>query len=267
MILSRITPDSSVTSWKRFEKIVRPNTPHLLGRLDDFPFSILVTGCQRSGTTLLTSIISQSSGIVNYQFGHDSELDGALILAGVIDHAPRGRYCFQTTYLNNAYKEYFRYTRGHRIIWVLRDPVAVVYSILYNWRRGALNRLFKSCGTHLLTMPYQFLYSCFGILSVSRIRRACLSYKGKTSQLFELKSNLPDGNLLVIDYEDMITHSKKLLSALFRHIDLDYKTDYGAPVHSNSLKKGYAFSDKKKALIRRLCMPVYIQAAALKSSL
>jgi Holliday junction resolvasome RuvABC ATP-dependent DNA helicase subunit len=38
--------------------------------------------------------------MVDFSSGEDDELDAALILAGFVEHTPRGRYCFQTTYLN-----------------------------------------------------------------------------------------------------------------------------------------------------------------------
>ena len=47
-----------IKRWPQFEKKVRLRGVELLKRLDDFPDSILVTGCQRSGTTMLTKIIA-----------------------------------------------------------------------------------------------------------------------------------------------------------------------------------------------------------------
>jgi ligand-binding sensor domain-containing protein len=43
----------------------------------------------------------------NYWFGRDDELDAALILSGHVDHQQNGRYCFQTTYINECFREYF----------------------------------------------------------------------------------------------------------------------------------------------------------------
>jgi hypothetical protein len=113
----------------------------LLAKLDDYPDAILVAGCQRSGTTALARLLKRADGMIDHAFGHDDELDGALLLAGHATRGTEGRHCFQTTYLNDRFREYFEH-RAFRLIWMLREPRSVVYSMLNNWKRGALNRLF-----------------------------------------------------------------------------------------------------------------------------
>jgi len=66
-----------IKSWNDFTRRVRPKGCVLLGRLDEFPRPILVTGCQRSGTTMLSRIITQSEGMTDYWFGKDDESDAA----------------------------------------------------------------------------------------------------------------------------------------------------------------------------------------------
>ncbi len=133
----------------------------LLHRIDEFPDSVLVTGCQRSGTTALARAINASPAMVDYRFGRDDELDAAQILAGRVDHVPRGRYCFQTTYLNQCYGEYLEHRSPQRIVWVLRNPYSVVYSMVYNWGRFAFNELFAACGSPLLEGWTADLYRWF----------------------------------------------------------------------------------------------------------
>ena len=98
----KLSEDSSSTikSWEEFAAIIKSKGCHLLKRLDEFPRSILVTGCQRSGTTVLSIVINSSEGITRYVKESDLELAGALILPGLKAHEPKGRYCFQTTYVN-----------------------------------------------------------------------------------------------------------------------------------------------------------------------
>ncbi len=86
-----------LNSWKEFEKHVRIAGYPLLARLDDFKDAILVAGCQRSGTTMLAKVITESEGIRNFWFGVDPCMDGGLLLSGYLPHEPVGRYCFQTT--------------------------------------------------------------------------------------------------------------------------------------------------------------------------
>ena len=134
-----------VKNWAEFHRIVKRPERALLGRLDDYDGSVLVAGCQRSGTTAVARLLSRSHDVADHTFGHDDELDGALLLAGYVDRFTSGKHCFQTTYLNDWFPEYFDH-EAFRLIWIVREPRSVVHSMLYNWKRGALNRLFDACG-------------------------------------------------------------------------------------------------------------------------
>ena len=88
-IRERMQPEKCrIKTWRRFAREVRPKGCRLLSRLERFPKSVLVTGCQRSGTTMLSRIITQSEGMTNYWFGKDDELDAALILSGEVEYDP-----------------------------------------------------------------------------------------------------------------------------------------------------------------------------------
>lgn len=152
----------TINTWRKFSRCVKFRQDKLLLRLDDFPNSILIAGCQRSGTTMLARIITQSEGMVNYWFGPDDELDAALILSGHEAHQPRGRYCFQTTYLNERYPEYFEH-ENFRMVWILRNPHSVVHSMLHNWKDFALNNLFSSCAAQLVEERYRRRHEILGI--------------------------------------------------------------------------------------------------------
>lgn len=252
-----------IKNWKEFRLKVRNKKGYFLRRLDDFQNSILVTGCQRSGTTMLSRIITTSDGMVNYWFGRDDELDAALILAGYVEHIPKGRYCFQTTYLNECYKEYFEHNNGHKIIWVLRNPFSVVYSLLYNWNSLALTSLFKSCGAHLLEGVYKRRYERFGRFGVGRVRRACLAYNGKVSQFFELKDRIAPDRLLIIDYDDLVMNKNNILPDIYRFIDLEYKKDYASTIHSRSVNNAKRLSRREVAVVESLCMPIYLKTRSI----
>ncbi len=250
-------------SWEQFSKNVRLQGRNLLKRLDDFPNSILVTGCQRSGTTLLSRVITNSEGMVNYWFGRDDELDAALILSGHVQHKPMGRYCFQTTYLNQRYYEYFNKKNGHKMIWVLRNPLSVVYSMLYNWKKFALNELFESCGTPYMDENDRIYYKCFGKLGVNRLKKACFAYNGKVSQVFELKKKLLPNTMKIIDYDELVRNKHECLPLIYKHIELPYKSEYANMIHSKSLTKAGKLSKKEQLRIEKICMPIYKKASVL----
>lgn len=254
---------NSIKTWRRFARDVRSQGCHLLSRLDDYPDSILVTGCQRSGTTAVSRLITTSEGMVNYWFGKDDELDAALILSGQVEHESRGRYCFQTTYVNECYKEYFQHGEAYKIVWILRNPFSVIYSMLNNWGRFALNELFASCGLSYLDKKESNRYRLVGQWAIPRIRRACFSYIGKVSQLFELHAYYDQNRLIVIDYEDIVLNKEIVLPRLYEFLELDYHKAYTKKIHDRNLKKAQKLSRKQRNIIEKLCVSTYGKAKCL----
>lgn len=250
-----------ITRWQEFARIVRPKGCNLLKALPRFPNAVLVTGCQRSGTTLLARIISQSKGMTDYWEGKDDELDAALILSGYNKHKSNERYCFQTTYLNECFKEYFEKELDFKIVWVLRNPLSVVYSMMHHWGKFAFEELFRSVGYELLENSEKVRYARFGNFGVSKLRRACLSYNSKTSHLFKLMDVLGNDNILVVDYDYLIKNKNIVLPHIYQFINLEYKKEYGEKIHSKSLQKSDQLSKKKIDIIKRECNPCYLEAS------
>ncbi|AOY60022.1 hypothetical protein B2D07_16275 [Desulfococcus multivorans] len=257
------TEKCGIKTWRQFARRVRPRGCRLLNRLDRFPKSVLVTGCQRSGTTMLSRVITLSDGMTNYWFGKDDELDAALILAGEVELDAPGRFCFQTTYLNECYREYFEHDCGCRILWVLRNPFSVVYSLMYNWRRWTLDELFKACGAGFLDDRLARRYRRFGPIAISRLMKACLSYNGKVSQLFELKERLDKDAVMVIEYDDLVNDPQRRLPKIYRFIDLDYQDRYCDHIHRKSTGKKNRLSNRERNIVDQLCLPVYEKAKGL----
>jgi hypothetical protein len=248
--------DQSPRSWKQFRKVVQRRGCGLLERLGDYPDSILVAGCQRSGTSVTTRVLLETGDMVDYRSGTSAELDGALILSGLAEHSPRGRYVFQTTYVDDAIHEYLTLGGTHRVVWMVRRPDSVVFSMLYNWRRRALNHLFSSCGAHLLNDGEFNLVRRYGVWTIAPLRRACMSYIGKTSQALILHRHLGDDRLIVVDYDDLVTNPKTL-RRIFDFCGLAYKRGSRRRLHNHSLRKRERLSDSASGLVRDLCQPTY----------
>ena len=106
----------NVKNWKEFSKKIKGNGFPLLTELDEFQKSILVTGCQRSGTTMVFNVIKKSKELSNIKYGPQNEFESALILAGIKKHEKHKRYCFQTTYINKNINEYMRYKNEFQMI-------------------------------------------------------------------------------------------------------------------------------------------------------
>ncbi|HEX5419012.1 MAG TPA: hypothetical protein VFY39_03365 [Gammaproteobacteria bacterium] len=251
-------------TWKRFHREVRSSGRPLLARLGQFPEAVLVAGCQRSGTTALARVIRRSEGFVDYAApDRDDELDAALILAGIERHAPRGRYCFQTTYLNERYGEYLDERGEHQLVWVLRNPYSVVYSMLYNWEPFAFGELFEACGYPLLEEQERRAYDRYGRLAVSKLRRACLAYAGKELQALDLARALGANRMLVADYDLMVHDREAALAEIYAFIRLPFKPHYADLIHARSLGKADLLSAREKELIGETCGRIYEELRAL----
>jgi len=249
--------NNTISTWPQFAHKVRKHEPKLLNQLDKYSNSILVAGCQRSGTTMLARLISNSDEVIDFRVGHDNELDAALILSGRKDAEQSGRHCFQTTYLNENYKEYFEHTENSKMIWVVRNPYSVVYSLLYHWRRFAFKELFQACGSSLLGDEFKKRSDTFGYWSVPKIIRACLSYNGKSSQLFDLVKHFDDEHLLVIDYDNLISNKETAVEAIFNFLDLPFNHNTTQSIRSGSVQKEQHLSAKERKVIREISYPVY----------
>lgn len=250
-----------IANWADFHRCVKHRDQELLERLDEYEDSLLVSGCQRSGTTALTHLLNRSDDFADYTFGHDSELDAALLLAGCVKRFTSGRHCFQTTYLNDRYPEYFLHDR-FRLIWVLREPRSVVYSMLHNWRRGALNRLYDACGRRrhdVLPDESSFLDRWIG---PSRIDKACASYVAKTEQAFTLHERLGD-RMLVIDYEELVTRPEETLSRVCDFAGVELEPDMLSHFHGRSVRRGDRLAPWQATRVDEVCTRVYRDAWSL----
>ena len=249
-----------IRSWGAFHALVKPDRP-LLAKLDDYADPILVAGCQRSGTTALARLLKRANGMIDHAFGHDDELDGALLLAGHATRGTDGRHCFQTTYLNDRVREYFEH-REFRLIWMLREPRSVVYSMLNNWKRGALNRLYDACGAEVLAQADPSVASAW--LGPPRLAKACASYVAKTAQTFELRERLGE-RIAVVDYDELVANKKVLLPKLFEFVGVPYDARLGDGLHARSIVKREHVSARDAEYVDRFCSAVYTGALTLRT--
>ena len=260
-----------IATWKQFSTKVRKRQQPLLLKVSEMDSLIFVTGCQRSGTTLLTKLLMQSQEIFNYQTNLDSELEGALILSGHLPHdIKKERLCFQTTYLNERYKEYFEHIGKFKLVFVIRNPYSVIYSMIYHWkqrtalRNFALNELFNSCGKNGLSKKELYRFNLFKSFGFSKLRKACLSYAQKTAHFFEIQPKIKN-DIMVVEYDDIINKSNIIIPKIFSFFQLKYDNSFESIIHSLSLKKADKLSSKQKIIIYESCWKIYEKAISLKT--
>lgn len=255
---------SGINRWQQFHKKVRLKQPELFLNLENFPNAVFIAGCQRSGTTILSRIIRSSEGFNNdFPAAIDDELHAALILSGREPGTNNGRYCLQTTYLNENYREYGNLRPDQKLIWVVREPQSVVFSMIYRWKTFALDELFVGCGLdeiHAAEQKYKLLK--YGYHFFPKLLKACYAYNGKSKQIFEIKKLL--GNrVLIIEYEQMIKNKKEVLEEVFSFISGKYVDETGDKLVNKSLNKKKKLSDKEKRVINEMCLNTYTDIQSL----
>jgi Sulfotransferase domain len=258
-----------IHSWSQFHQIVKQPRQRLLERLDDYDDTILVAGCQRSGTTAITRLLRRAPGLADHCFGSDDELDGALLLAGYVDPVASGRHCFQTTYLNDRYPEYFEHG-DFRLVWILREPRSVVYSMLNNWKRGALNRLYDACGrpwldAEGLRRPGLRSLMTGSWAGPSRVDKACASYVAKTMQTFALRERL-GSRMLIVDYDDLVLHRTAVLLSVCEFAGVPFETTLLGYLHGRSARRDNRLTEWQTARVDHLCAGAYRDARGLLST-
>jgi len=248
-----------VRTWAAFEKKIRLQGYPLLRNLGCFEDPILVAGCQRSGTTIVASIISNSEGVMNPWIAGDSELQAANALAGGLTLSNTGRCCFQTTYLNQQYREYYQH-KHFRLLWLVRKPESVVFSMLKNWKRGALNRLFNGCGSGTLSDEQRMRYERFGPYVFGKLEKACRSYVAKTNQLHEIVQNMANERFCVVEYDQLMRNSPDLLPKIYEFLNLPFDKSQADKLHDRSTEKAARLGDRRRDVIVGLCGEAYSRA-------
>jgi len=232
----------------------------LLTSAGDFIDPIFVSGCQRSGTTLLTRLIKESPEINDIQYTKDDELDAGYILAGYKSVGVAGRCCFQTTYLNECYGEYLGLNNAFKLIWVIRNPFSVIYSMAYNWSRFSLNELFLACGYREACAAGYKGGPLYLLARLSAVDKACFSYRGKLNQLFELSEQLNECRLLVIDYDELIRYRGQVLRSIFGFVNVEYDEKYASRIDAAPSRKAEKLSQAEKEKVRHVCADLYAKA-------
>ena len=246
-----------VTSWADFDELVAlPGRP-LLARLDDYEDSLLVAGCAGSGTTAIARLFKRTDGIADHAFGHDDELDGALLLAGHMERFDDRRHCFQTSYLGDRFREYFEHG-DFRLIWILREPATVVSAMLSGWKRAALDRLLPPGGGRPYTEATGRSVSAGG----SRLDRACAAYTRSIACTFEIAARLGP-RAAIVDYDDLAARRAQLLPQLCTFAGTPFDRRHLCHLHGKSVHRAHTLADWETARVAELAAPAYRRARAL----
>lgn len=236
--------DRGINSWSEFYAALADEP--LLAKLDDYPEALLIAGCDWAATTAITRLFKRLSCFADSSWGHDDELDGALLLAGRRERLATGRPCFQTTYLRERYREYFEHD-GFKLVWVVREPRAAVSSLLANRERALPPR--NALGLSGKSTRGQ---------AASRLERTCAAYVASIRQTLELKERLGE-RVAVVDYDELAADRRRLLPALCRFASVSCNASLLRHLHGKSVRKG-VLANFEATIVDQLALPAYRRA-------
>ena len=236
----------AIGSWSDFYAVVGDEP--FLAKLDDYPGALLVAGCDWPAATAITRLFKRLPPFSASSWGHDDELDGALLLAGRSERRTDGRNCFQTTYLRDRYREYFAHD-DFKLVWIVREPRATVRSLLATRGRALPPR-------NALGLPGKST----GGQGTSRLEKACAAYLASIRQTTELKERLGE-RLAIVDYDELVADRNRLLPALCRFAGVACDVQVLRHLHGKSVRKG-ALAGFEAAIVDQLALPAYRRARA-----
>jgi hypothetical protein len=233
---------ADIASWEQFH-LATAQRP-LLARLEDFRDALLIAGCDRPAATAVTRLFKRLSCFADSTCGHDDELDGALLLAGLREPEHPGRHCFQTSYVDGRFREYFDYS-GYRLIWIVREPRAAVCSLLGDRQ--------KKPGRSGAPPPGQ---------GTSRLERACATYVATIEQTLELKERLGT-RVAIVDYDALAADRTRLVPALCRFASVECSAKLLGHLHGKSVRKG-ALASWETSIVDELALSAYRRAISCR---
>ena len=236
--------DHGITSWSDFYAAMADRP--LLAKLDDYPKALLIAGCDWYATTAITRLFKRLPCFADTSWGHDDELDGALLLGGQRELQTNGRYCFQTSYVRERYREYFTHD-DFKLVWIIRQPRAAVCSLLANRERALPQR--TVLGLTAKSPAGQ---------AISRLEKACAAYLASIRQTSELKERL-GARVAIVDYDELAADRNRLLPPLCRFASVGCDAHVLRHLHGKSVRKG-SLASFEAAIVDELALPAYRRA-------
>lgn len=233
-----------ISSWSDFYGAFADR--RLLARLDDYPDALLIAGCDWSATTAITRLFKRLPCFADSSWGHDDELDGALLLANGTDETTASRHCFQTTYLRERYREYFAHER-FKLVWIVREPRSAVRSLLAQRERTLPPR--TALGLAGKSVSGQ---------GASRLEKACAAYLASIRPTWELKERLGE-RVAIVDYDELAADRNRLLPALCRFAGVECDIRALRHLHGKSVRRG-ALAPWEALIVDQLALPAYRRA-------
>jgi hypothetical protein len=148
------------------------------------------------------------------------------------------------------------------MVWTLRNPQSVVTSMVYNWKRFALDELFLACGFAEMDHVDRVAFLRWGKWGVPPLRRAAYAFVGKVKQLPVLAASLPAERLVVLEYDTLVRGRARWLPVLYQRLGMRYEPRHAELVSERSLGKRDRLTPSQVDEVERICGGAYRRALA-----
>ena len=211
-----LNPDFKPKKWDEINEIWLStlNGETYLNRLHELEHpSILVLGCQRSGTTWINLLLGK---MINRLLALDENQSFDFLFDGLrLDsHLGHHTYTLQTTFLVSERASYLSIPVDTLCIFVLRNPFSVCWSLLYH---------FSAFDTVWHARQRRFdpaLVEHFG-MNPSKLEKAMCLYLDSLHTARFLLEHSP-GKTIIVDYDQLVLHCAESVEQIFRLIkDID----------------------------------------------
>jgi hypothetical protein len=236
-----------------YERMLRaPSPAHLFERVrqEDRRF-VLVTGCQRSGTTWMRKLLAQT--LPGAAAPKELEVGKFLINGDPLDLPGASIVVLQTTFANSYPDCFARLPANVPVIMLLRNPYSVCRSLVYNWDSLSVEHAHRSGDpARLVSFP----------TDLDRWKAAISIYCQSAGAGQRIVRERPTATRLVV-YDDFVHNVSDGLAQLADFLGCPPPTGVpGVPVDVSTLDKQHSLPPAFRQLVTENCVPLFDQLLA-----
>lgn len=209
--------------------------------------TILVAGCQRSGTNMLMDMLDLSFSTDVFHERDSRAFDNYQMREQSIIHSLKARslaptFVIKTLCELETIPQLQLTLAPAKVVWIYRDYRDVVNSMLKSFRNQAKQITRLSSGEDDswwgkgLSLENLTLLQRLVTEDISDADAAALQWYVRNSLLFELDL-LADANVLLINYEQLVTEPQSVLADVFAFCNLNYESQFGEQIFAHSVGK------------------------------
>ncbi len=228
------------------------------------PTAAFVVGCQRSGTNMLLAVLDKSPETWTYEEDDPKAFDRYRIkpldVRNRLIASARCRWVAFKPICDSQHTDRLLAVHpGSRAVWIFRQYQDVVNSTLAKWPKTQVNHLRRIAtddpDPHWITERIspenrQLVKTVFNE-EISTATAAALKWYLRNSFYFELGLHERPGDVLLVQYENLVTMPHEHFQQVFDFLGLEYRPEYSGDVFQSSV--GKAREPEIDPFVRDLC--------------